>query len=100
MKLLLAEDDPKLLRHLAAGLRGAGHVVDCTQDGSEARWAVENGSYEALVFDIMMPHVDGVTLVRGLRRRGAAPKAFHTAAHPNFATGPGRKRSWLREVFE
>jgi DNA-binding response OmpR family regulator len=80
MKLLLAEDDPKLLRHLAAGLRGAGHVVDCAQDGSEARWAVENGAYEALVLDIMMPQVDGVTLVRGLRRRGiTAPVIFVTA---------------------
>ena len=80
MKLLLAEDDSKLLRHLAAGLRGAGHVVDCAQDGSEARWAVENGAYEALVLDIMMPQVDGVTLVRGLRRRGVtAPVIFITA---------------------
>lgn len=80
MKLLLAEDDSKLLRHLAAGLRGAGHVVDCAQDGSEARWAIENGAYEALVLDIMMPQVDGVTLVRGLRRRGVtAPVIFITA---------------------
>ncbi len=80
MKLLIAEDDAKLLRHLAAGLRGAGHVVDCAQDGSEARWAIENGSYEGLVLDIMMPHVDGVSLVRGLRRRGVtAPVIFVTA---------------------
>ncbi|HEU5396279.1 MAG TPA: response regulator transcription factor [Verrucomicrobiae bacterium] len=80
MKLLLAEDDPKLLRHLAAGLRAAGHVVDCAQDGAEARWAVENGNYEGLVLDIMMPQVDGVTLVRGLRRRGfASPVIFITA---------------------
>ena len=80
MKLLLAEDDPKLLRHLASGLREAGHVVDCAQDGAEARWAVENGSYDGLVLDIMMPQVDGVTLVRGLRRRGfAAPVIFITA---------------------
>lgn len=80
MKLLLAEDDPKLLRHLAAGLRQAGHVVDTAQDGAEARWAVENGNYEALVFDIMMPQVDGVSLVRGLRRRGvSAPIIFITA---------------------
>ncbi len=70
MKVLLAEDDTKLLRHLAAGLRAAGHVVDCVQDGAEARWAAENGSYEALLLDIMMPEVDGVSLVRGLRRRG------------------------------
>lgn len=80
MKLLLAEDDSKLLRHLSAGLRGAGHVVDCAQDGSEARWAIENGAYEALVLDIMMPQVDGMTLVRGLRRRGiTAPVIFITA---------------------
>ncbi len=70
MKVFLAEDDPKLLRHLAAGLRGAGHIVDCAEDGAEARWAVDNGSYDALVLDIMMPQVDGVTLVRGFRRRG------------------------------
>ncbi len=80
MKLLLAEDDSKLLRHLAAGLRGAGHVVDCAQDGAEARWAVENGAYEALVLDIMMPQIDGVSLVRSLRRRGmTVPVIFITA---------------------
>jgi DNA-binding response OmpR family regulator len=80
MKLLLAEDDPKLLRHLAAGLREAGHVVDCAQDGAEAQWAAENGAHDALVLDIMMPHVDGVMLVRALRRRGVtAPAIFITA---------------------
>ncbi len=80
MKLLLAEDDSKLLQHLAVGLRGAGHVVDCVHDGAEARWAVENGTYEALVLDIMMPQMDGVSLVRGLRRRGVTiPVIFITA---------------------
>ena len=80
VKILLAEDDSKLLRHLAAGLREAGHTVDCAHDGAEARWAVENGAYDVLVFDIMMPQLDGVTLVRGLRRRGlGVPILFITA---------------------
>ena len=80
MKILLAEDDLKLLRHLAAGLREAGHTVDCAQDGAEARWAAENSDYDVLVLDIMMPYLDGVTLVRGLRRRGVAtPIIFVTA---------------------
>ncbi len=80
VKILLAEDDTKLLRHISAGLREAGHTVDCAQDGAEARWAVENGAYDVLVFDIMMPQLDGVTLVRGLRRRGvSAPILFITA---------------------
>lgn len=80
MKILLAEDDPKLLRHLAAGLREAGHVVDCAEDGAEAAWAAQNHPYEAFALDIAMPHLDGVTLVRTLRRRGiAAPVIFITA---------------------
>jgi DNA-binding response OmpR family regulator len=51
-----------------------GAVVDCAQDGAEARWAVENGSYEAVVLDIMMPQVDGVSLDSARqfhRQRGA-----------------------------
>jgi DNA-binding response OmpR family regulator len=80
MKILLAEDNQELLRHLAAGLREAGHTVDCAQDGAEARWAAENHPYDALALDIMMPQLDGVTLVRGLRRRGVtAPVIFITA---------------------
>lgn len=80
MKILLAEDDAKLLRHLAAGLREAGHTVDCAQDGAEARWTAENGEHDVLVLDIMMPELDGITLVRGLRRRGmTAPVIFITA---------------------
>ncbi len=54
--------------------------MDCAQDGAEARWAAENHSYDALALDIMMPQLDGVTLVRGLRRRGVtAPVIFITA---------------------
>ena len=80
VKILLAEDDNKLLRHLAAGLREAGHTVDCAHDGAEARWTAENGAHDVLVLDIMMPHMDGVTLVRGLRRRGVGvPVLFITA---------------------
>ncbi len=80
MKILLAEDDEKLLRHLAAGLREAGHTVDCASDGLEARWAAENGAHDVFVLDIMMPQLDGVTLLRGLRRRGiTTPAIFVTA---------------------
>jgi DNA-binding response OmpR family regulator len=80
VKILLAEDDRKLLRHLAAGLREAGHTVDCAQDGAEARWAAENATHDVLVLDIMMPQLDGVTLLRGLRRRGlTVPAIFITA---------------------
>ena len=80
VKILLTEDDTKLLRHLAAGLREAGHVVNCAHDGAEARWAAENDTHDVLVLDIMMPQLDGVTLLRGLRRRGlTTPVIFITA---------------------
>jgi two-component system copper resistance phosphate regulon response regulator CusR len=80
VKILLAEDDEKLLLHLAAGLREAGHVVDCSSDGMEARWAIENGLYDVLVLDIMMPQLDGMTLLRGLRRRGVTTPAIFVTA--------------------
>ncbi len=80
MRILLAEDDPKLLRHLAAGLQEAGHTVQCAQDGADARWDAENATFDALVLDIMMPQIDGVSVVRGLRRRGLTiPIIFITA---------------------
>ena len=80
MRLLLAEDNPAAASHVAAGLRDAAYAVDLAQDGSEALWLAENTAYDALVIDINMPGVDGISLVRRLRRDGInTPAIFVTA---------------------
>ena len=78
--MLVAEDEEKVARFLARGLAEAGYTVDLAQDGEEAAWLAEQASYDAWVFDIMMPGRDGVTLVRQLRRKGLqTPVIFLTA---------------------
>jgi DNA-binding response OmpR family regulator len=70
MRLLLAEDTPRLRRSLTVCLTKAGHVVDAAADGAEA-WALLTGhSYDMLVLDIMLPEIDGLTILTRLRARG------------------------------
>ncbi len=70
MRILVAEDDPKLRSHLVSALRSAGHTTDETGDGEEALWLLGEHDYDAAVLDIMMPGRDGVTVTRAARSRG------------------------------
>ena len=80
MRILLAEDEPKVAEHIRTGLVAEGYAVDVAGDGDEALWLAESNTYDALLLDINMPHKDGITVVRLLRRKGiAAPVMFLTA---------------------
>ncbi len=70
MRVLVAEDDRKLLVHLAKALRAAGYTVDQTGDGEEALWLLGEHAYDAAVLDISLPGRDGVTVTRTARQRG------------------------------
>jgi hypothetical protein len=70
MRLLLAEDDLRLRKHLVAALRNALHEVDETGDGLEALRLLEDMQYDAAVLDITMPGMDGVSVIRAARKRG------------------------------
>ena len=80
MRILLAEDERKVAEHVRAGLVAEGYAVDVAHDGDEALWLAESSTYDALLLDINMPHKDGITVVRLLRRKGVlAPVIFLTA---------------------
>jgi two-component system response regulator QseB len=68
MKLLLAEDDPMIGSSLVQGLKQAGFAADWVRDGREARSAVHAGGYALLLLDLGLPGLDGVALLRELRR--------------------------------
>ena len=70
MRVLVAEDDPKVASFLKRGLMEASYSVDVAVDGDEAKWLAENHEYDIWVFDVMMPGKDGVSLIRQLRRQG------------------------------
>lgn len=80
MRILLAEDEPKVAEHVRLGLTAEGYAVDVAVDGDEAIWLAEQNKYDALLLDVTMPHKDGFTVVRHLRRKQIlAPVIFITA---------------------
>jgi len=70
MRLLLIEDYHPLQKALAKGLREAGFAVDVTGDGEEGLWYARGNDYDAIILDLMLPKMDGLTLLKKLRAEG------------------------------
>jgi two-component system copper resistance phosphate regulon response regulator CusR len=69
VRLLVVEDEPRTASLLAKGLSEAGHVVDVCNDGLDGMAAATTGSYDAIVLDIMLPKLDGWSLLAALREQ-------------------------------
>jgi DNA-binding response OmpR family regulator len=70
MRVLVAEDDPKIASFVVKGLKQSGFAVDHFADGDEAHTMVRAIPYDAAVVDVMLPGMDGLTMVQRLRREG------------------------------
>ena len=70
MRVLLTEDERSLSRAVIAILRHNGYEADAAYDGVQALEMLADGSYDALVLDIMMPKMDGIEVLRRLRADG------------------------------
>ena len=68
MRILLVEDDPDLSRQLKASLADAGYAVDHAPDGEEAQFLGETEPYDAVILDLGLPKVDGVSVLERWRR--------------------------------
>jgi two-component system OmpR family response regulator len=69
MRLLVVEDDVKLVRALERGLRHEGYTVDLAGTGDDALAKASVSDYDAVVLDVMLPGVDGFSVCEELRRR-------------------------------
>lgn len=69
MRLLVVEDEVRTASLLAKGLTEAGHVVDVCNDGLDGMAAATTGVYDAIVLDIMLPKLDGWSLLAALREQ-------------------------------
>jgi two-component system OmpR family response regulator len=67
VRVLIVEDEPALSRQLADSLTQAGYAVDCAADGERADFLAQTERYDAVVLDLGLPLVDGVTLLRRWR---------------------------------
>ena len=80
VRILVVEDDSKIASFVAGGLRQHGFAVDSAGDGDEALALVASTAYDAAVVDVMLPRLDGLSLVRRLRAgRNPLPVLFLSA---------------------
>jgi len=69
MRILLAEDEIKIANFIARGLKEEDYIVDVAPDGEKASFLAEINPYDLIVLDIMLPHKDGITICRELRKK-------------------------------
>jgi DNA-binding response OmpR family regulator len=70
MRVLLVEDSKRMQASLGAALRRSGYAVDLAGDGRQGLWLAESNDYDAIVLDIMLPELDGLTVLQRLRAQG------------------------------
>jgi len=70
--ILLIEDDTEAARFLINGLRESGYTVDHAADGREGLFRITEGSYDLVVTDRMLPHLDGLAIIQLMRQKGIA----------------------------
>ena len=69
MHLLFIEDSTRLQTSVGRGLRKAGYAVDITGDGNEGLWLAESNEYDTIILDLMLPGLDGLSVLSRLRAR-------------------------------
>ena len=89
MRLLLAEDEEDLSRALVTVLKHNNYSVDAVYDGAEALDYLENGdNYDGVILDIMMPKMDGLTVLKTIRKHGnSVPVLLLTAKADSVDVG-------------
>ncbi|RYY45144.1 MAG: response regulator transcription factor, partial [Sphingomonadales bacterium] len=72
MRLLIVEDEPTLGQQLKNALEGAGYAVDLATDGEEGLYLGSNEQYDAIILDLGLPEIDGLTVLDRWRKEGKA----------------------------
>lgn len=75
-RILLAEDDEAMRTYLERALKQAGYQVDAVDRGTEAIPLLENGAYDLLLSDIVMPEMDGIELAQRCNEISPATKVM------------------------
>jgi heavy metal response regulator len=70
MRILVVEDEKKVASFLKKGLEEEYYAVDCAYDGEEALFMVEANDYDLILLDIMLPKLNGLEVLKGVRQRG------------------------------
>jgi len=70
MRLLIVEDDKRIINFISKGLRENSYAVDLAQDGDRALDQISLNDYDAIILDVMLPGIDGFEVCREIRKNG------------------------------
>ncbi len=79
MKVLVIEDERKVVDYLRSGLSEQGWIVDVAMDGEEGAWMATEYDFDVIVLDVMLPKLDGFGVLRAVRARKDTPVIMLTA---------------------
>ena len=71
MKILLVEDSERLQRSIGQGLTADGHAIDIAADGEQGLEFAETYDYDVIILDLMLPKLDGLSVLKRLRQNGS-----------------------------
>jgi two-component system OmpR family response regulator len=79
MRVLVVEDEPRLLKSLTRALREEGYAVDAASTGDEGLYKAKNNDYDVMVLDVMLPGLNGWQVLAQLRQTKPTPVLMLTA---------------------
>jgi len=85
MRLLIVEDEPNLGQQLKNALEGAGYAVDLATDGEEGLFLGSNEQYDAIILDLGLPEIDGLTVLDRWRREGKTTPVLVLTARDSWS---------------
>lgn len=85
MRVLIVEDEPNLARQLRNTLEGAGYAVDVANDGEEGHYLGSTENYDAVVLDLGLPEVDGLTVLDRWRKEGKTTPVLVLTARDSWS---------------
>ena len=68
MRILIVEDDKKIASFVTRGLKEAGFAVDHAEDGKNGLELALSGTYDAIIMDLMLPKLDGLSIIERMRQ--------------------------------
>ncbi|HUX30725.1 MAG TPA: response regulator transcription factor [Thiobacillus sp.] len=84
MRILAVEDEPTLATQLAEGVREAGYAVDVAHNGLDAHFMGDTESFDAVVLDLGLPQMDGITVLKKWRAAGRTMPVLILTARDNW----------------
>jgi two-component system, OmpR family, response regulator len=103
MKILVIEDDPSLLRTITRTLQEQGYAVDSAAEGDDGLFKAEGNDYDLILLDVLLPKLDGWSVLKRLRATKKTPVLMLTArdAMPDRVRGlDGGADDYLTKPFE